>query len=133
MITARNIMTKEVIVAKRDTPIYEAVELMATNDITGVPVVDDEMNLVGVLTEKDVLRLFYAHKHEKNKTVEYFMSTPAISFEEGAKLRDICDCLMNNNFRRVPVTARGKVVGIVSRADIIEYVLQVRLSNEGGA
>jgi CBS domain-containing protein len=129
MIKAKNIMTKEIITVGKDTPIYEAVELMAKNDITGIPVVDEEINLVGILTEKDVLRLFYAHGHEKDKPVEYFMSKPAVSFEEGANLRDICDCLMSKNFRRVPVTSKGKVVGIVSRADIIEYLLQVRLSN----
>jgi CBS domain-containing protein len=129
MIKAKNIMTKEVITVTQDTPIYQAVELMATNDITGIPVIDGELNLVGVLTEKDVLRLFYAHEHEKHKTVEDFMSRPAVSFEQDTNLRDICDCLIRNNFRRVPVTSKGKVVGIVSRADIIEYILQVRLSS----
>lgn len=128
MIKAKNIMTKEVITVKEDTPIYDAVELMPKNDITGIPVVDDDMNLAGILTEKDVLRLFYAHEHEKDKTVGYFMTRPAITFDEEADLREICDCLMKNHFRRVPVTSAGKLVGIVSRADIIEYVLQVRLS-----
>ncbi|MHC4622397.1 MAG: CBS domain-containing protein [Planctomycetota bacterium] len=129
MIKARNIMTKEVITVTQDTCIYEAVELMAKNNITGIPVVAHDMTLVGILTEKDVLRLFYAHGHEKEKAVAYFMTTPAVSFDEDANLREICDCLTQNNFRRVPVTSRGKVVGIVSRADIIEYILQVRLSN----
>ncbi|MHC4618259.1 MAG: CBS domain-containing protein [Planctomycetota bacterium] len=133
MIKAGNIMTKEVITVTEDTPIYDAVVLMARNNITGIPVVKNDMTLVGILTEKDVLRLFYAHGHEKDKNVDYFMTRPAVSFEEDANLRDICDCLTQNNFRRVPVTSRGKVVGIVSRADIIEYILQVRLSNsEGG-
>lgn len=122
-------MTKEVVTVKENAPIYEAVELMATNNITGIPVVKDDMTLVGILTEKDVLRLFYAHSHEKNKNVDYFMTKPTVSFDEDANLRDICDCLLQNSFRRVPVTSRGKVVGIVSRADIIEYILQVRLSN----
>jgi len=127
MIKAKNIMTKEVITVKKDTPIYEAVELMVKNNITGIPVVEDDMTLAGILTEKDVLRLFYAHEHEKDKAVDYFMSRPAVSFEEDANLRDICDCLIQNNFRRVPVTSRGKVIGLVSRADIIEYIIQVRL------
>ncbi|MHC4482780.1 MAG: CBS domain-containing protein [Planctomycetota bacterium] len=127
-IRAKNIMTKEVITVEESTPVYEAVELMAKNNITGIPVVNDQINLVGILTERDVLRLFYAHEHEKERPVSYFMSAPAISFEEDANLRDICDCLMTHNFRRVPVTSKGKVVGIISRADIIEYVLQVRLS-----
>jgi len=60
-------MTTNALTVTKDTPIYEAVEVMAKNNITGVPVVEDGMKLVGILTEKDVLSLFYAHEHEKNK------------------------------------------------------------------
>ena len=129
MLKAKDIMTKSALTVKRSTPIFEAVEVMVQNKITGLPVVDDDMKLVGILTEKDVLGLFYAHEHEKDKTVDYFMTQPVVSFDLNTDLREICDCLQNNNFRRVPVTSRGKVVGIVSRADVIEYILQVRFSS----
>jgi len=126
MLKAKDIMTESVISVKRNTPIYEAVELMAKNKITGIPVVEDDMALVGILTEKDILRLFYASKDAENKTVNDFMTQPAVHFDENEGLLDVCDCLMNNLFRRVPVTSKGKVVGIVSRADIIEYILRLR-------
>ncbi len=129
MLKAKDIMTRNVRTVKKDTPIQEAVELMAKNNITGIPVVEDCMKLVGILTEKDVLNLFYAHKHEKNKTVGDFMSQNVVRFDRNTDLRDICDCLKDSNFRRVPVTSRGEVVGIVSRADIIQYILQMRLSS----
>jgi CBS domain-containing protein len=129
MLKAKDIMTRNVLTVKKGTPIYEAVELMAKNNITGIPVVEDGMKLVGILTEKDVLNLFYAHEHEKNKTVGDFMSQTVVRFDRNTDLRDICDCLKNSNFRRVPVTSRGEVVGIVSRADIIQYILQMRLSS----
>ena len=126
MLKAKDIMTESVISVKRNTPIYEAVELMAKNKITGIPVVEDDMTLVGILTEKDILRLFYASEDAENKTVNDFMTQPAVHFDENESLLDVCDCLMNNLFRRVPVTSKGKVVGIVSRADIIEYILRLR-------
>ena len=129
MLKAKDIMTKNALTVKKDTPIYEAVEAMAKNNITGVPVVEDGMKLVGILTEKDVLNLFYAHEHEKNKTVGDFMSQTVVRFDRNTDLRDICDCLKDSNFRRVPVTSRGEVVGIVSRADIIQYILQMRFSS----
>ena len=129
MLKAKDIMTRNVLTVKKGTPIYEAVELMAKNNITGIPVVEDGVKLVGILTEKDVLNLFYAHEHEKNKTVSDFMTQSAVHFDRNTDLRDICDCLKNSNFRRVPVTSRGEVVGIVSRADIIQYILQMRLSS----
>ena len=124
MLKAKDIMTKQVITVRKDTPIVEAVELLAKNDITGVPVVEDDMTLVGVVTEKDVLRLFHAHEDQKNETVSSFMTQPAVHFDENEALPDVCDCLMNYFLRRVPVTSNGKVVGIISRADIIEYILR---------
>jgi len=125
---AKDIMTRNVISVKEETPIYEAVALIAKNNITGVPVVDDNMTLVGVLSEKDVLRLFYSSgKAGENKTVSDFMTQPVVSFNESEGLLDVCDCLMNNHFRRVPViSSKGKLVGIVSRRDIIyEYILHL--------
>jgi len=126
-IKAKDIMTKEVIIAKRDTPIYEAVRILRKNEITGMPIVEDDMTLVGVLTEKDVLRLFYAGEDEKNKTANDYMTRPAVSYKEDDTLQSICDFMMINYFRRVPVTSKeGKVVGIISRPDVIDYMLQIK-------
>jgi CBS domain-containing protein len=121
---AKDFMTKDVISVKRDTPILEALELMAEKNITGIPVVNDDTALEGILTERDVLRLYHASKDKKWKVVEDFMTQPAIYFDEDEDLDEVCDCLMNNYFRRVPVTSKGKLVGIISRRDIIVYILQ---------
>jgi len=126
MLKAKDIMTENVFSVKKDTPIYEALELFAKHNITGIPVVRDDMILVGVLSEKDVLRLFYAHEDEEEGTVNDFMTQPAVHFDKDESLLDICDCLTNNYFRRVPVTSEGKLVGIISRTDIIDYILQLR-------
>jgi CBS domain-containing protein len=131
MLKARDIMTENVFSVKKDTPIYEALELFAKHNITGIPVVRDDMILVGVLSEKDVLRLFYAHEDEEEGTVNDFMTQPAVHFDKDESLLDICDCLTNNYFRRVPVTSEGKLVGIISRKDIIDYILQLRCKDAG--
>jgi len=120
-------MTKDVISVKRETPIYQAVEVLLKNEITGMPVVEDDMTLSGVITEKDCLRLFYADEDEKNKTVEYFMTRPAVYYKEDDSLQTICDFMMINYFRRVPVISKeGKVVGIVSRPDVLNHILKLR-------
>jgi CBS domain-containing protein len=124
MLKAKDIMTKQVISVRKDTPVLEAVELLWKHDITGIPVVEDDMTLVGVLTEKDVLRLFYADEDLKNKTVSSFMTQPAVHFDENEALPDVCECLMNYFLRRVPVTSEGKVVGIISRSDMIGCILR---------
>ena len=127
MLKAKDIMTQNVISVKKETPIYETMELMRKKNITGMPVVEDDMTLVGVITEKDVLRLFYADEDEKNQTVGFFMTRPAVSYRENENLRSICDFMMINYFRRVPVVSKkGKLVGIISRPDIIDYIIEQR-------
>lgn len=126
MIAPKDIMTKDVITVKTDTPIYEAMELVAKYDISGLPVVDDDMTLVGVLSEKDVINLLYVSEKREEKTVRDFMTQPALYFEEDESLLDVCDFLRKNVFRRVPITSKGKVVGVISIRDVIAYILQLK-------
>jgi CBS domain-containing protein len=58
--------------------------------------------------------------------VEDYMTQPAVHFEEDESLEEICKCLDNVTFRRVPVTKNDKLVGILSRPDIIRCILDVR-------
>jgi CBS domain-containing protein len=129
MIEAKEVMTKQVICIRKETPILEAIRLMANNNITGVPVVEDDMTLVGMLSEQDVLRLFHTYDDEKDRTVSDFMTQPAIHFEEDELLLDVCYCLRDNAIRRVPITSNGKVAGVISRSDILNCILE--LSEEG--
>ena len=130
MLEAKDIMTKQVVCIKKDTPIFEAIKLMADKYITGIPVVDDHQTLVGMLSEQDVLRLFHTYEDEKDRIVNDFMTQPAIHFEENEPLLDVCYCLRDNAIRRVPVTSNGKVTGVISRSDILKCILkQVEKSN----
>ena len=122
---AKEIMTKQVICIRKETPIFEALKLMATNNITGIPVVEEDMTLVGMLSEQDVLRLFHTYDDEKDRTVNDFMTQPAIHFEEDELLLDVCYCLRDNSIRRVPVTSNGKVTGVISRSDILKCIIQL--------
>ena len=115
-------MTTDVVTVKTDTPISQATELLMKNQITGMPVVEEDMTLVGVITEKDVLNLFYSSGHATKRTVSDFMTTPAVFFDQDEDLKHVCACLMENYLRSVPVTANGKVVGVVSRCDVLNYM-----------
>jgi len=130
MLKVEDVMTRDVISVKQDTPIYEAMALMRKHDITGMPVIDDDMTLVGVITEKDVLRLFCGDEDDENKTVGFFMTRPAVSYRENESLQSVCDFMMVNYFRRVPVVSKkGNLVGIISRPDIIDYIIEQRQQN----
>ena len=127
MLKGKDIMTREVVSVRRDASVEEVLELLLGNKISGIPVVEEDMTLVGIVTEKDLLRLFYGPEAGKKKTVEDFMTQPAVHFNENENLDDICRCLLEVTFRRVPVTKKGKVVGIVSRPDVLKCVLSGRV------
>ena len=102
---------------------------MVKNNITGVPVTESDSTIVGILSEQDLLRLFHSYEKEKNKKVNDFMTQPAIHFDENEDVLDICYCLMQNSIRRVPVTSNGRVVGVISRSDILKNILDNWESN----
>ena len=120
---AKDVMKCGLLTVKRHMPIYEAMDILATRNITGLPVIDDSMNLVGIVSEKDILKLLYDPKAEPGK-VEDFMTEKVVSFNHDDSLHDVCDCLMYNYFRRVPILQHGKLAGVISRADLIIYILK---------
>ncbi len=122
---AGTVMTADVISVKRQTDVYDAIKILSESDITGMPVVNDDMSIAGVISEKDVLKLLY-DVDTRTGRVEDFMTKGVVSFNIDDSLIDITECLMKNSFRRVPITAEGKLVGIISRKDIIEYILKLR-------
>jgi CBS domain-containing protein len=131
VLRARDIMTKNVVSVKKDTPIFEAVKLLVEHNISGLPVVEDDMTLAGILSEKDVVDIFYESKNAESKTVNDYMTEPAVHFDENSALENICDFLLKNIFRRVPVTSDGKLVGIISVKDVLNSVLQLRQEKVG--
>ncbi len=130
MLKAKDIMKKDVISVKQDMQIYEAIELLRENHITSLPVLEDDMTLIGVLSEKDVISLFcYTNEDDEEKVVADFMTHHPVHFDMEESLLSICDCLIIHSFKSVPITSAGKVVGIISRADIIECLLHLRREN----
>jgi len=138
MITAEQVMNSDVITVQKDTPILEAIELMLQKEISGMPVVDDDdMNLVGVLSETDVVSLIYntVYKTEslEKKKVRHYMTERTVCFDKDDNLLDVCDFLAKNLFRRVPITSAGKVVGIISVPDILKFTLKVYRERESAS
>ncbi len=115
-----------VITTRPEAPIYDAIRIMAGRNITGLPVVDADLNVVGVLSEKDVLKLLYDTLDRADQTVADYMSTHPVTIEANASLIDLCDCLMSGNFRRVPITEDGKLCAIASISDVIQGILRIK-------
>lgn len=123
-------MTEPIVTVTKDTSMYKAGQLLSNYNITGIPVVDEEMHVVGVITEKDMLDLYHLMQYTESRTVSSSMSRDVISFDVDDDLDDVCTCFMEHSFRRVPVTRDGKIAGIISRRDLILHMLKVRRSND---
>ncbi len=129
MLKAKDIMRTDLITVKSQTSVYEAIQELTDNNITGLPVVDDDMTVVGVISEKDILKLLYDLEKDGGTVADY-MTEMTVSFDPEDNLLDICNCFMKNPFRTVFILSDEKLAGVISRADIIEYILKIKQHDE---
>lgn len=147
---ARDIMTTNVISASPDATIVELAQLMLDRHISGIPIVDRDGQLVGMVTEGDCLRRAeFGTERKRTKWLEVFtsidrlatdylhshgrkagdvMSRSPICVGEDTPIEDIVTLMEKYRIKRVPVERDGKLVGIVSRANLLS--LLVKLSHE---
>jgi CBS domain-containing protein len=136
-----HVMTQKVISISPGTKISEAVKLMLKHGISGLPVIDGKGKPVGVLTERDLLRrpeigterrrrrwldaLFgqsdaaKAYVHSHGQRVKDVMTRDVVTVKEATPLHEVARLMEHRNIKRVPVVRAGKVVGIVSRANLL--------------
>ena len=124
MKTIRDIMQSQPIAIRPVDSLHRALELLIENNISGLPVIDGEGQLVGVLSEKDLLKIFY---ESDAHTVDSVMTRDPISMSVDAPLVEVVDCLMANDFRRVFIHDDKKLVGLISRADLMPHILEALL------
>ena len=108
MISLGKIMSRDVVTVRITTDIYEAIRMMADGNITGLPVVDEDEKLVGIVTAKDIMRHLLNTQSTDGK-VEDCMTTDVISFNENENLLDVINTLVENKFRKVPIESEGKL------------------------
>jgi CBS domain-containing protein len=134
MVKAKDIMSRKVTTVHEYANIMDVIKLLVERNVTGVPVVDDADRLLGMVTEKDVLTLLLYDPNVKGKTVTDLMTTEIVHFDEDENLMTIFESLVQRNFRRVPILSEGRLVGIVSRRDIIKFLSEkARASNTNNA
>ena len=124
MLKAKDMMSKDLVSVKRTASILEALKIIVENDVTGLPVIDDDesASLVGIVCEKDFLSLLYGTHNWETETVDSIMTRNPERLSEEATVREVCDCLRSNVFRRIPVVSKGKLVGVISRRDIAAFM-----------
>jgi predicted transcriptional regulator len=94
------------------------------NEISGMPVTEKTGEIVGVITEADILGALMDGKKLENLTAQDIMSADPITVDMDTPMNEVMKRLEENGVLRLPVTSHGKVVGIISRRDIIRSVLE---------
>lgn len=117
------IMSTDIVSVTPDNPIARVIELLVENDITGIPVIDSAEHLVGIVTEKNVIAILSGAEMASGKVRDY-MTKDVVSFDVSDDVIAVCECLVNNHFRRVPILSDGRLVGVISRRDLIKYILE---------
>lgn len=143
---AADFMTRDVISVSPDTSLREAAELVAENRISGVPVVESDGTVVGILSESDLLDeekrhvklprtalfgLFPIPEHVLKEAFEGgdllkvrdLMSTHVFTLPEDAPAQQIVEEMLTRKVNRIPITRDGKLVGIVARSDALRALV----------
>lgn len=144
---AADVMTPRVITIRPTATIESAIRLMLQDDLSGLPVVDAQGVLVGIVTEGDFLRraeigtdrrrprwleffmgpgpLAAEYVRSHARTISDVMSPDVITVEEQADLRDVIEVMEKHGIKRVPVMREGRMVGIISRSNVLRPLSQL--------
>ena len=145
MLTTKDIMTKEVITVSPELPVDKLAAILWQNKVSGVPVVDADENLKGVVTESDLIDqtkkvhiptvvtildsvIFLENPAKIDKeikkmtgtTVKDICTSDPITVEEGTTLDEIASIMADKHIHTLPVLKDGRVVGVVGKTDIIK-------------
>jgi len=127
-VTAKDFMAKKVVTLTQDMDVIEAMNVLATHRISGAPVLDSQGKAVGILTERDcieaVLTVSY-HGEVGGGPVESYMSRDIQSVASTTGLLDIAESFVKSKYRRYPVVDDGRIVGIISRSDVLRAMLRL--------
>tara|TARA_B100001123_G_C15235287_1_gene996924 strand:+ start:932 stop:1333 length:402 start_codon:yes stop_codon:yes gene_type:complete len=104
--------------------VYFAIGLLLKNRISGAPVIDKDNNLEGILSEKDCLRIFAngSFYDMPGGPVSKFMTDVVLTVNPGSDLFSVADIFLQHNFRRMPVVEGKKIVGQISRRDVLKAI-----------
>ena len=121
-ISVKDFMATSLVVFHPDMDIMEAIKLLVEKRISGAPVVDRIGNLVGMLSEKDCLKvaLDAGYHGEWGGRVEEYMSASVISVDADTSIMDVASSFISGSYRRYPVMKDNRLVGQISRRDILK-------------
>ncbi len=129
--TAADVMSRRVVTLRTNMRVIDAMRSLIRHRISGAPVLDRDGNLVGLVSEFDCLRVvasgLYGHEElEDSEPLRRVMSSEVVTISPDTDVFVITQLLVDKRIRRVPVVVDGRVLGIVSRRDVLRGVHRLR-------
>lgn len=121
---AEEIMTQPVVAASKTTTARDVAIQMFLGGFSGMPVAEENGTIIGVVTEFDVIKAIRNGKKVETTTVEEIMTKEVISVDVATPLREVLDALETARIMRVPVTENGRLVGVISRPDLLKAYVE---------
>jgi len=116
--TLREIMTKDVATVTLKDNVYEVACKMRDWNVGVIPVVDEKDDVIGVITDRDIVIRGLAEKHEGSSAIEQVMTRDIILGQPGMTVDEAAKIMAQHQIRRLPVVEKGKLVGIIAIADM---------------
>jgi CBS domain-containing protein len=120
---AKDIMTTQVITITPETIMKDALRLMVELGISGLIVTDAGQNVIGVVSERDIM-MAYDMLGETKGSVESFINTKVVGVNPDTPVKEVSRIMIQSNVKRVPVMEGRKCVGIISRSDVLKFILK---------
>ena len=130
--TVDDYMARDLITFMPGDDIHTAVNVLLDERLSGAPVVDGRGRLVGVLSKKDCFEVVYnsSYHQEWGGRVEEYMTREVTTIESGTDIIKAADLFMSSSFRRFPILQNGRMIGQLSRADLLR-ALEEHWANVG--
>ena len=123
MLTARDIMTDRVVTIGPDAFLQEAIEVLLAMEVSGLPVVDDQGALIGIISEFALLTTAYDAKTACDQVGRH-MTIDVLTVDVDDPIRKVADQFIVHRVRRVPVLEKGRLVGVITRRDVLKAVYE---------
>ncbi len=126
---AKDIMTSPVISTKKNASTRDIAVQLVSGPFSGMPVTDDEGRVIGVITEHDLLNKVREGKKFLQLTAGDVMQKNPITVDVNTPLSDVLDIMIENGILRIPITEGLRLVGVISRSDILRIMLKQSLES----
>jgi CBS domain-containing protein len=119
--TAKQAMGSGLVTLHPEMDVLEALRILVEEGVSGAPVIDQVGNLVGILTERDcmLIALGAGYHSEDGGPVAAFMSPDVVTVEAHTPVTEIAEHFARSELRRLPVMEQGRVIGVISRRDVL--------------